>query len=62
MKTETRTVFIADDGTEFKNQGLAEQHEHFLRIVNLLDVELPTGYAETAARILVDNGTYRFKK
>ncbi len=60
MKTETRIVFIAEDGTEFTSQELAEQHDAFLRTVTLLEVELPTSYAETAARLLMDNGTYRF--
>jgi len=60
MKTETRTIFVADDGTEFTSRELAEQHEHFLRIVNLLDSEIPTSYAERAARLLEDNGTYQF--
>lgn len=62
MKTETRTIFIAEDGTEFDSEAEAAAHEHFHRIVRLLDSDLTYSDACDAARRLLDAGTYQFHK
>lgn len=63
MKTETRTIFIADDGTEFDNESDARRHEHIARMVDTMRNSaacLEYQDALDAALSLLAVGTFKF--
>jgi len=64
MKTQRKTVYIADDGTEHTTRQAAQKHEHRLRIINLLEqrAAYDSLSPKDAADVLLDNGTYKFNK
>ncbi len=65
MKTETRTVFIADDGTEFSTEAEARRHEHIARMVGILrdgPACLQHQDALDAVLSLLGAGTFKFNK
>ncbi len=65
MKTETRTVFIADDGTEFATEAEARRHEHIARMTQTLrDGAACLQYQDAldAVLSLLAVGTFKFNK
>ena len=64
MKTQRKTVYIADDGTEHQTRQAAQKYEQRLRIINLLGQRAAYNALspEDAADVLLENGTYKFNK
>ncbi len=56
MRTETRTVHIADDGKEFTDKDAAVRHEEYLSALQIgLEIYYPGIDAEGIAQGIIDN-------
>lgn len=66
MKTERRTIYIADDGSEHVTKKSAAQQDLRIQMVKLLNESEHTAYDKidpaNAVNVLLENGTYKFNK
>lgn len=61
MKTQRRTVYIADDGSEHQTKESAEQQDTRIQMIMLIEhAHLLNGI--DVINILLENGTYKFNK
>jgi len=66
MKTQRRTIYIADDGSEHVTKKLAAEQDLRIQMNKLLNESPAAAYNEItpadAVNILLENGTYKFNK
>ena len=61
MKTQRRTIYIADDGSEHQTKESAEQQDTRIQMIMLIEhAHLLNGI--DVINILLENGTYKFNK
>jgi hypothetical protein len=61
MKTQRRTIYIADDGSEHQTKESAEQQDTRIQMIMLIEKKNPYEHADLI-NILLENGTYKFNK
>ncbi len=64
MKTQRRTIYIADDGSEHQTKESAEQQDTRTRMLDLIKQECSfLGLtSKEVVDVLLQNGTYKFNK
>jgi len=61
MKTQRRTVYIADDGSEHQTKESAEQQDTRIQMIMLIEHKVAFNGIDII-NILLENGTYKFNK
>jgi hypothetical protein len=61
MKTQRRTIYIADDGSEHQTKESAEQQDTRIQMIMLIERAHPFNGIDII-NILLENGTYKFNK
>lgn len=64
MKTERRTIYIADDGSEHQTKAAAELCDTRTRMLDLIkrDCCFLSLTSKEVVDVLLQNGTYKFNK
>jgi len=61
MKTQRRTIYIADDGSEHQTKESAEQQDTRIKMIMLIEHKVAFNGVDII-NILLENGTYKFNK
>jgi hypothetical protein len=61
MKTQRRTIYIADDGSEHQTKESAEQQDTRIQMLMLIEQNNLFNGVDII-NILLENGTYKFNK
>ena len=61
MKTQRRTIYIADDGSEHQTKESAEQQDTRIQMIMLIEHKVAFNSIDII-NILLENGTYKFNK